>query len=181
VWQKWHPACKKLSGEVLAWLSVWEQGADMHMAQLMPLSLTISCFSESRLVLSFWYRLTQVVPDKGLLNRCCCWILSQLWSPANCESHVSLRILLIWRCIETINYVPPLSTSTADRELTWCWLKLTATTLWTDHRLVVMWCLQNCTLQYMAVWHSAMLVVFILFHSDFSMKWWAVQTAPCCC
>jgi len=30
--QEGHPACKKLSGEVLAWLS----GADLHMAQLMP-------------------------------------------------------------------------------------------------------------------------------------------------
>jgi len=24
-WQKWHPACRKLSGEVLAWLSVWSE------------------------------------------------------------------------------------------------------------------------------------------------------------
>jgi len=39
---------------MLAWLS----------AQLMPLPLTISCSSRSRLVLPFWYRLTRVVPDK---------------------------------------------------------------------------------------------------------------------
>jgi len=32
--QEGHPACKKLSGEVLAWLSVLERGADLHMAQL---------------------------------------------------------------------------------------------------------------------------------------------------
>ena len=24
-WQEGHPACKKLSGEVLAWLSVWSK------------------------------------------------------------------------------------------------------------------------------------------------------------
>jgi len=30
------------------------QGADMHMAQLMPLSLTISCSGKSRLVLPSW-------------------------------------------------------------------------------------------------------------------------------
>ena len=24
-WQKWHPVCRKLSGEVLAWLSVWSE------------------------------------------------------------------------------------------------------------------------------------------------------------
>jgi len=40
------------------------QGADLHMAQLMPLPLTISCSSKSRLVLPFWFRLTRVVPDK---------------------------------------------------------------------------------------------------------------------
>jgi len=30
-----------------------EQGADLHIAQLMPLPLTISCSSKSRLVLPF--------------------------------------------------------------------------------------------------------------------------------
>jgi len=46
------------------------QGADLHMAQLMPLPLTISCSSKSKLVLPYWYRLTRVVPDKGPLNGC---------------------------------------------------------------------------------------------------------------
>ena len=41
-----------------------ERDADLHMAQLMPLPLTTSCFSKSRLVLPFWYRLTWVVPEK---------------------------------------------------------------------------------------------------------------------
>jgi len=49
-----------------------EWDADLHVAQLMPLLLTISCFSISRLVLPFWYRLTCVVPDKGPLNGCVC-------------------------------------------------------------------------------------------------------------
>jgi len=39
------------------------------MAQLMPLSLASV---KSRLVLPFWYRLTQVVPDNGPLNVCVC-------------------------------------------------------------------------------------------------------------
>jgi len=43
--QEGHAACKKLSGRVLAWLSL-ERGADLHMAQLMPLPLTLSCFSK---------------------------------------------------------------------------------------------------------------------------------------
>jgi len=37
-WQEGYLACKKLSGKVLAWLSVPEQGAnDLHMVHLMPL------------------------------------------------------------------------------------------------------------------------------------------------
>jgi len=31
--QEGHPACKKLSGGVLAWLSVWIEVQDLHMAQ----------------------------------------------------------------------------------------------------------------------------------------------------
>ena len=42
------------------------------MAQLMPLPLTVSCFSKIQIGLPFWYRLTQVVPDKGPLNVCVC-------------------------------------------------------------------------------------------------------------
>ena len=45
--------------------------ADLHMAQMMLLPLTISCSSKSRLVLPFWYWFTWVVPDKvqGAIKR----------------------------------------------------------------------------------------------------------------
>ena len=45
VWQEGHPACRKLSGGALVWFCL-EQCADLYMAQLMPLPLTVSCFSE---------------------------------------------------------------------------------------------------------------------------------------
>jgi len=51
------------------------RGADLHMAQLMPLPLTVSCSCKFRLVLPFWYQLTRIISDKGPLNRCssrCC-------------------------------------------------------------------------------------------------------------
>jgi len=44
-WQEGHPTCKKLSGGVLAWLSVWSE-VQTCMAQLMPLPLAVSCFSK---------------------------------------------------------------------------------------------------------------------------------------
>jgi len=47
-----------------------EQGADLHIAQLMPLPLTLCCFS--KIQIGFWYWLTWVVPEKGPLNGCVC-------------------------------------------------------------------------------------------------------------
>jgi len=66
--QEGHPACKKLSGVVIC----LEQGADLHMAQLMPLPLTVSCFSEIRIGFTFLVpnRPTRIVPEKGPLNGC---------------------------------------------------------------------------------------------------------------
>jgi len=61
--QEGHPACKKLSGGMLAWLCLG-QGADVHMTQLMLLPLTVFCCTKSGLVLPFRCRLTQVVLDK---------------------------------------------------------------------------------------------------------------------
>jgi len=57
-----------------------EQGADLHTAQLMPLSLTVSCFRKSRSVLPFWYWLTQVVQEKGPLNGCVCTLYIKIES-----------------------------------------------------------------------------------------------------
>ena len=51
-------------------------GADMHVAQLMPLPLSVSSV-KSRLVLPFWYRLTPVVPGKWPLNGCLCVYASE--------------------------------------------------------------------------------------------------------
>ena len=45
-----------------------ERGVDLHVAQLMPLQLTGSCFSKIQIGFTFLYRLTWVVPEKGPLN-----------------------------------------------------------------------------------------------------------------
>jgi len=73
--QEGHPVCKKLSGGVLVWLSVWSEvqtciwNSWRHCHSLSLASV------KSGLVLPFCYRLTWVVPDKGPLNGCVChWI-----------------------------------------------------------------------------------------------------------
>jgi len=70
--QEVHPACKKLSGGVLAWLSVYsEVQTCIWLSWCHCNSLSLASV-KSRLVVPFWYRLTCVVRDKGPLNRCVC-------------------------------------------------------------------------------------------------------------
>ena len=52
-----------------------ERGADLHMAQLMPLPLTVSCFSKIQIGFTFLVPAHQVVLDKGPLNVCVCVLL----------------------------------------------------------------------------------------------------------
>jgi len=44
--QEGHPACKKTEWWGAGVVICLERGADLHMAQLMPLPLTVSCFSK---------------------------------------------------------------------------------------------------------------------------------------
>ena len=76
--QEGHLACKKLSGEVLAWLSVWSEVQTCIMAQLMP--LTVSWFSKIQIGFTFLVPAHQVVPERGPLNVCVCHILQQMFN-----------------------------------------------------------------------------------------------------
>jgi len=50
-----------------------EQGADLHMAQLMPLPLTVSCFSKIQIGFTFLVPAHTGSPgQKGSLNGCVC-------------------------------------------------------------------------------------------------------------
>jgi len=62
---------KLQSGGVLAWLSVWRQGADLHMAQLMPLPLTVSCFSKIQICFTFLVTAHLGSPGKSAVKRVC--------------------------------------------------------------------------------------------------------------
>ena len=49
-----------------------EPGADLHMAQLMPLPLTVSCFSQIQIGFTFLVPVHLGSPGKGPLNGCVC-------------------------------------------------------------------------------------------------------------
>ena len=71
-WQEGHPACKNLSGGVLARLSVCSE-VQTCMPPIWCHCHSLSLASvKSRLVIPLYYRLTQVVPEKGPLTGCVC-------------------------------------------------------------------------------------------------------------
>ena len=61
--QEGHPACKKLSGGVLAWLSVWSE---------VQICLTVSCFSKIQIGFTFLVPAHPGSPGQRPLNGCVC-------------------------------------------------------------------------------------------------------------
>ena len=60
-----------------------ERGADLHMAQLMPLSLTVSCFNKIQIGFTFLVPAHPGSHGKGPLNGCVCvcvCVLSLSWN-----------------------------------------------------------------------------------------------------
>jgi len=51
--QEGHPACKKTEWLGAGVVICLERGADLHMAQLMPLPLTVCCFSKIQIGFTF--------------------------------------------------------------------------------------------------------------------------------
>ena len=64
-----RPAKKRVVG---CWHGCLERGADLHMAQLMSLPLTVSCFTKILIGFTFLVPAYPVFPDKGPSNTCVC-------------------------------------------------------------------------------------------------------------
>ena len=89
-----HPAFKKIDWWGVGVIICLERGADcLHMVQLMPLHpktpSSLASF-KSRLVLSFWFRLSQIVLEKRPFNGCssssfCCLL--------SCVTHFTSSML----------------------------------------------------------------------------------------
>jgi len=52
-WQEGHPTCKKTEWWGAGVVICLERGADLHMAQLMPLPFTVSCFRKIQIGFTF--------------------------------------------------------------------------------------------------------------------------------
>ena len=69
--QEGHPAWKKTEWWGAGMVICLEQGADLHMAQLMPLPLTVSCFSKIQIGFTFLVLAHPGSPGKGAIKRVC--------------------------------------------------------------------------------------------------------------
>jgi len=72
-----------------------ERDADLRMAQLMPLPLTVSCFSKIQIGFTF---LVLVVPEKRPLNGCVCVYLIGQAKVLNslCKWSSDLHLVVLW-------------------------------------------------------------------------------------
>ena len=111
---------KKLSGGLLAWLSVWSEVRTCIWPSWCHCHSLSLATVKSRLVLPFWYRLTRVFLDKGPLNGCLCV----------CKQH-QVPVLdagYCYRCLSaSVGYTGEQRNNNSTTETpyrTWIWLRL---------------------------------------------------------
>ena len=90
-WQEGHPACKKIEWWGAGVVICLERGADLHMAQLMPLPFTVSCFSKIQIGFTFLVPAHLGSPGKGPLNGCVCERCAQVSYTPECRAVQSIN------------------------------------------------------------------------------------------
>ena len=91
-----HPACKKLEWWVAGMVICLERGADLHIVQLMPLPLTVSCFSKIQIRFTFLVLAHLGSPGKGPLNGFCCCCCCMFRFSNLCVISRLLRTLILF-------------------------------------------------------------------------------------
>jgi len=69
--QEGHPVCKKTEWWGAGVVICLERGAGLHMVQLMPLPLTVSCFSKIRIGFTFLVAAHPGSPGQRAIKRVC--------------------------------------------------------------------------------------------------------------
>ena len=80
------------------------RGADLHMAQLMPLPLTVSCFSKFRIGFTFLAPAHLGRPGKGPLNGCVC-VVVVLLVIVRVGQHWTLPGILLVMCFPSVSHI----------------------------------------------------------------------------
>ena len=88
--QEGHLACKKLEWWGAGVVICLERGADLHMAQLMPPPLTVSCFSKIQIGFTFLVPADPGSPGKRAIKRAC------KGSPYSISEHRVPELILVF-------------------------------------------------------------------------------------
>ena len=108
--QEGHPACKKTEWWGAGVVVCLERGADLHVAQLMPLPLTVSCFSKIQIGFTFLVLADLGSPGKGQLNGCVCvWLPPCSSITVQCFSklmHLIALVLLVCKLTRARHFLP---------------------------------------------------------------------------
>ena len=75
--QEGHPACKKTKWWGAGVVICLQRGADLHMAQLMPLPLTVSCSSKIHIGFTFLVLAHLGSPGQRVVKRVCVCVFFQ--------------------------------------------------------------------------------------------------------
>ena len=73
-WQEGHPASKTLEWWGASVVICLERGADLHMAQMMPLPLTVSCFSKIQIGFTVLVPAHLGSPGQRAVKRVCVYL-----------------------------------------------------------------------------------------------------------
>jgi len=88
--QEGHLACKKLEWWGAGMVICLERGADLHMAQLMPPPLTVSCFSKIQIGFTLLVPADPGSPGKRAIKRAC------KGSPYSISEHRVPELILVF-------------------------------------------------------------------------------------
>jgi len=77
--QEGHPACKKTEWWGAGMVICLERDADLHMAQLMPLPLTVSCSSKIQIGFTFLVSAHPGSPGQTAVKRVCVSLRAQIF------------------------------------------------------------------------------------------------------
>ena len=139
-WQEGHSACKKQEWCGAAVVVCLEQGADLHMAQMMPLPLTVSCFSKIQIGFTILVPAHLGSSGKKAVNGCVCnnlviyihelylmkWpFMSQPCWLLHCFSHCEIVkhvvVNLFFCCVISVSLGGLFQSSSWDAVKFWCY------------------------------------------------------------
>jgi len=108
--QEGHPACKKTEQWGAGVVNCLDRGADLHMAQLMPLPLTVSCFSKIQIGFTVLVPSHPGSPGQRAVKRVCVCVMAVNVNekrkqtailetvvnqcPVLCSQHIRMKLVL---------------------------------------------------------------------------------------